>query len=489
MCDSSIDYTVGGYPVRPKDKTGRMEPWKTPFLLLIDRGECTFVHKARNAQKAGAAGVLIADNSCLCDHGDDCTSDPGEYCEDHEPIMADDGSGSDITIPSFLVFKQEADPIKAALKNNTFVRMEMTWSLPRPDSRVEYNLWSTPKDDATQAMKLVWRDFALALADHAQFTPHYYFYDGAHAGCYNPNSETSMCYNFCTNQGRYCAMDPDDDADWGASGADIVTESLRRLCIWDLYGKKDGIGEAFWDYVIEFHSRCDYIVNQNKDYSYFEFEDDDDDTDANANANPNLDPTPAPTAQEIFFNNGDCLRDAMKHSGIEPWRVKKCMNDAGGLEEGVNTILDNELELREQSGAVIMPAFFVNNAPVRGMLTPSEVFEAICAGYAQHTMPTICEKCRHCEDAVTCIHRGHCPGAAGSGDILSMPVFAGSLLVVIVVFTCVGCIAYQRQQIRMRHEVEGILAQYAPLDKVRATQSVGIAGGGDYDDEGHIELS
>jgi hypothetical protein len=42
--------------------------------------------------------------------------------------MADDGSGSDILIPSFLMFKQDADPIIAEMKANHMVHLEMSWS-------------------------------------------------------------------------------------------------------------------------------------------------------------------------------------------------------------------------------------------------------------------------------------------------------------------------------------------------------------------------
>jgi hypothetical protein len=126
MCDSNEDYSRGGYPTRGNDSSGQMAAWKAPFILMVDRGDCTFVKKVRNAQKLGAAGVIIADNTCLCDAGDACKSNAGD-CETKEPIMADDGSGADITIPSFLMFKQDADPIIETLKKNTIVRMSMSW--------------------------------------------------------------------------------------------------------------------------------------------------------------------------------------------------------------------------------------------------------------------------------------------------------------------------------------------------------------------------
>ena len=126
MCDSNTDYSRGGYPTRDNDSTGEMAAWKAPFILMVDRGDCTFVKKVRNAQKLGAAAVLLADNTCLCDAGDSCKSN-AEDCETKEPIMADDGSGADITIPSFLMFKQDADPIKETLMQNKIVRMSLSW--------------------------------------------------------------------------------------------------------------------------------------------------------------------------------------------------------------------------------------------------------------------------------------------------------------------------------------------------------------------------
>jgi len=99
----------------------------------------SIVIKVRNAQKADAVGVLIADNICLFHAKDTCIHDnDSEMCESKEPIMADDGSGLDITIPSFLLFKQDADPIKDYLKQNKIVRAEISWILPAPDARVEY---------------------------------------------------------------------------------------------------------------------------------------------------------------------------------------------------------------------------------------------------------------------------------------------------------------------------------------------------------------
>jgi hypothetical protein len=44
MCDTNVD-THKGYPSRPKGSDGKMEPWPSPYILMLDRGGCTFVKK------------------------------------------------------------------------------------------------------------------------------------------------------------------------------------------------------------------------------------------------------------------------------------------------------------------------------------------------------------------------------------------------------------------------------------------------------------
>lgn len=440
LCDSNVN-TRGGYPIRPMDKDGKMEPWPSPFILMVDRGGCTFVVKVRNAQRAGAAGVIIADNTCLCTAGDNCHSDPGEECETREPIMADDGSGADISIPSFLMFKQDADPVKAELMANHVVRMEMAWALPNPDDRVEYELWTTPTDVVSREFQSQFKAAAVALDKHAYFTPHMYIYDGIKSGCQGSDGQ-NQCYNLCTNNGRYCATDPDNDLDRGISGANVVEESLRRDCIWKIYGKDNGIGVEWWDYVAEFLHRCD-----NEDY----------------------------------FANKDCVNDAMSRIGVDKEKVNSCMSDSGGLDSDANnSILQNELTAKEATGVVILPATFINSAAIRGALSFSTVFRAICAGYVIGSEPSVCTNCASCHDEYECVVNGHCAGAAGA---VSVPVFAASMAAIVVIFGCIGVIQWQRSQRQMRAQVRGILAEYMPLDENNKVETAGFDAEGGEDGE------
>jgi hypothetical protein len=43
LCDPNVD-TTKGYPER-YERDGKMEPWPSPYILMVDRGGCTFVKK------------------------------------------------------------------------------------------------------------------------------------------------------------------------------------------------------------------------------------------------------------------------------------------------------------------------------------------------------------------------------------------------------------------------------------------------------------
>jgi PA domain len=436
LCDANVN-TRGGYPERDMDKDGKMKPWESPYILMVDRGGCTFVQKVRNAQRSGAAGVVIADNTCLCNDSE-CTANNGGACETTEPIMADDGSGADISIPSFLMFKRDADAVKAELKANRPVQIEMAWSLPNPDDRVEYDLWTVPSDSVSKDFLRSFKVVAEALDNRAYFTPHMYIYDGVRSHCQGNDGE-NFCYNLCTNNGRYCATDPDNDLDHGISGADVIKESLRRLCIWKDYGAVDGVGSVWWDYVREFMDRC--------------------------------------SATEYFADDA-CVKDAYKHAKVDGDLIERCINDSGGLQkDGANAYLDAEIAAQAQRGVVVVPTAFVNTAAIRGALTVSNVFTAICAGFAQGTAPPICTQCSNCYDAVDCINKkGRChihKGEDASTGGVSFKTFVTAILFVTCVFGGLGAWHYKKTREDMRDQVRGILAEYMPLEDQEATHGMG----------------
>jgi hypothetical protein len=254
-----------------------------------------------------------------------------------------------------------------------------------------------------------------------------YIYDGVRTHCQGSGGE-NFCYNLCTNKGRYCATDPDNDLDAGISGADVVKESLRRLCIWKHYGEADGIGLTWWNYVEEFMARCN---------------------------------TPD------YFMNEDCVIDCYKHASVEKDLIDRCMIDSGGLEADVsNAFLDLEIAAQTERGVVVLPTAFVNTAAIRGQLSANTIFHAICAGYLEGTTPAICEKCASCADAAACVKNGVCSkfGPQSQSGSVSTHTFAFSMLFVIAIFSAAGYWHYNKTREDMREQVRGILAEYMPLE-------------------------
>jgi hypothetical protein len=341
--------------------------------------------------------------------------------------MADDGSGSDISIPSFLMFKNDADAVKDQLMQNQPVQIEMSWNLPTPDDRVEYDLWTVPTDNVSTDFLVKFKNIAKALGEHAYFSPHMYIYDGIRTHCQGNDGE-NFCYNLCTNNGRYCATDPDNDLDKGISGADVVKESLRRICIWKHYGEQDGIGMPWWNYVNDFLSRCN-----NPDY----------------------------------FMNEDCVKDSYKQAKIDKSKIDQCMNDSGGLDKDKpNALLDLEIAAQNERGVVVLPTAFVNTAAIRGQLSASTVFKAICSGYSEGTTPAICDQCATCLDPSQCVVNGKCSGGGSSqhSDGVSRHMYVSSMLIIIAAFSGVGYWHYNKTREDMREQVRGILAEYMPLE-------------------------
>ncbi|KAJ1451971.1 hypothetical protein M885DRAFT_528392 [Pelagophyceae sp. CCMP2097] len=449
LCDPGA--TAGnGYPAGE---------WKSPYFLMVDRGECKFVTKARNAQRLGASGLVVADSQCRC--GDSaCVSDLP--CETTEPIMSDDGSGADISIPAILLEKVASDAVKRFLKcgrvtapgaqcadafaaksNNAIVQAKLEWSVPAPDDRVEWELWTTAIDESGNFFLQDFKPTVLALGRHQEFTPHFYTFNGTDYGCdYGPQNN---CGNLCTNGGRYCAPDPDGAKDRGLSGADVVAENLRRSCVWQLYGgsgvktsdAQHGVGEAWWDYVGNFSKLCD-------------------------------------TQEE--FRDPSCVDRAMKAAKVDRKRVLNCMEDAGGVEADVpNFMLEREVAELARKAIYAVPEVIVNGAIVWGRLDAATVLSAICHGFSRGDAPGACD----CVDAAPgssayakCVEDAAGGGGKGSKTVTRTGVpwwglFLAAVLVVVAgLVAALGYWKYTQQQ--MRDQVRGILAEYMPLDDLGA---------------------
>ena len=226
-----------------------------PFVLLssihiVWIADCYFALKVWHAQNAGAAAVLVADDR-------------------DEPLITMDSPTEDksaeeylekITIPSALIEKSLGDKLKKASGDGEMANCKLDWreSVPHPDDRVEYELWTNSNDECgpkcDSQIEFV-KDFKgaaqlLEKGSYTLFTPHYITW-------YCPETFTSsrQCKSQCINMGRYCAPDPEQDFEKGYDGKDVVIENLRQLCVYKV-GNENSRPWVWWDYVTDFHLRC-----------------------------------------------------------------------------------------------------------------------------------------------------------------------------------------------------------------------------------------
>ncbi|GAV75047.1 PA domain-containing protein [Cephalotus follicularis] len=318
-----------------------------PTIVLIDRGECYFALKVWNAQEAGAAAVLVADS----------IDEPLITMDSPEESKDADGYVEKIGIPSALIERSFAESLKQALKKNEDVVVRLDWreSMPHPDERVEYELWTNSNDECgircDEQMNFV-KNFKghaqiLEKGGYTLFTPHYITW-------YCPRAFTlsSQCQSQCINQGRYCAPDPEQDFGMGYQGKDVVFENLRQLCVHRVANESNR-SWVWWDYVTDFHIRCSM---KEKRYSK------------------------------------ECAEDVMKSHGLPIDKIKKCIGDPEADVE--NELLKIEQELQVGRGSrgdvTILPTLVINNVQYRGKLERTAVLKAICAGFKETTDPPVC---------------------------------------------------------------------------------------------------
>ncbi|KAL3717033.1 hypothetical protein ACJRO7_008590 [Eucalyptus globulus] len=89
-----------------------------PTFLLADRGDCFFSLKAWNAQNAGVAAILIADDRC----------EPLSNMESPEEYYPGSDYVQEIVIPSAFIKKALGDEMKKALSDGQMVNVTLDWT-------------------------------------------------------------------------------------------------------------------------------------------------------------------------------------------------------------------------------------------------------------------------------------------------------------------------------------------------------------------------
>ena len=317
-------------------------------MVVLDRGSCAFTTKALHAQNAGADAVIIVDSMDEDLVTMDASSDDASVAE-----------ASNVTVPVGLVTKATGSVFKPILADSTktiLVTLNWTDVLPHPDARVEWELWSNSGDNCgakCDAQKGFIRDFASAAktleqGGYTQFTPHYVTW------LCPPGSENEdYCVKQCINNGRYCCPDPDDDFEEGFSGADVVSQNLRTLCV---FREANATAQPWkwWDYVTEFETKCTMALGT--------------------------------------FNDASCAEAILVALSLDVDAVRSCVGDPAANEQ--NAVLENEqmaqLDDGQRGDITILPTVVINERQYRGKLSREAVLRTLCAGFGEGQTPELC---------------------------------------------------------------------------------------------------
>lgn len=84
-------------------------------IAIIERGECTFVDKARRAMHAGASAVIIFDNV------------PDTSINNQPPFAMSGDGKDDVKIPTCFLFTNEAIVLRNALNIDSDLEVREVW--------------------------------------------------------------------------------------------------------------------------------------------------------------------------------------------------------------------------------------------------------------------------------------------------------------------------------------------------------------------------
>ena len=310
------------------DPEGDPDSEFTPIVLL-SRGNCSFVRKSKNVQELGGALALITDIH---------TQDPETV------IMVDDGTGASIVIPTILISKEDGETIKKAVKDSEknnegttrakeYVVLIISFDIDNPDDRVEYDIWYTSGDYKALNFIRDMHSYHTKLENNVLMTPHMIVQTCSWC---SSNEIEQNC--IVSREVVYCA--PPSNSPW-VQGKEILRQGLQDICVYEVYKNSNSLKdrEKWWNYMDNVHD-C-----QLTRYSF------------------------------------DCIKAAMNKAGVDERKVQSCLSNEDNM-------LRDEHSLMQSSGIFYNPAVVINNKVYRGSLDPENVFRTICAGF--NVTPSVC---------------------------------------------------------------------------------------------------
>lgn len=382
-------------------------------VVLLRRGGCTFVTKVAVAEAKGAHAAVIVDK--------ESSSMTAEQVQ--KIVMADDGYGRKVTIPSMLISRSEGQKLIDMAREGPVI-VELAWDIPRGEA-VLADFWMSSGSRETAEFLQRFRDSAEVLKYHLQFTLHFHIFSLPAPGS-NPSnplciSTIDSCEECRVAADKYCAPDPDGPGP--ITGGDVANEDLRRLCIWTSMAKKARSGSGvqyskeLWDYSVQFFRGC----------------------------------TQRARDQSRRFG-ASCSFSTMQKVGVPVDKVKECVraNYQVFLDEQVAQVAWSPQALR------------INGWRYSGPLDPETVLRAVCSSYT-----TVPKECQQLLAPYSSNYFAWGMMGSGFGTMLLFAILAAAVPgVIFALFYRKHITTSMRKVLReeIMLEVQSQMADYVPMD-------------------------
>ena len=299
-------------------------------ILIVKRGGCSFVQKARNAQRAGYSMLIIVNNL-----------ETGIK----NIIMSDDGSGHDIHIPIVMISQENGNKLINYLKNKpkeTNVIAEINFLKTKEDYKsIDIKFFFSSSELKAYELFNNFYQYLYKFGEQVNFIPNYVVH---RAPFYDPENPIRVVN--CISKGRYCYFPKETTIT--KDGQAIIMEDLRQKCLYDITKKNNNINEYF-NYLRVFHSEC--LIKSN----------------------------------EIKFNDA-CAKDVLRYLGLSVTDVDACIAESFDIKDlKSNSYIDNEnVILRKEYDELLkyklttFPAVIINNKPLQGIIKETKIVNEIC---------------------------------------------------------------------------------------------------------------
>lgn len=313
--------------------------------ILVKRGLCTFVTKSRNAQIMGLNLLILIDKESKQSIS--------------ETIINDDGTGSDIKIPTIMISNDDGETILEFMKskkneNNLFnsndtnvILFEINFEIPKT-SIVNYRIFMSSDSVNIYSLLNSWSSNLKNFEESISFDV---FYVSFSTDAIN-YSNNKIIHDNCLTAGIYCATPRTNP--FIKDGREILYENIRQKCIFNFSKSNDKFLETYFKYMDLFNLNC---IKSN---------------DFNEKCSKNI-------IKSISTINNNKINECYNNSFENSSEKEKDENFKFIVE---NTILYNDFNVQKKYNVNLIPTILVNNVEIFGLYSFNNSIKAICNSFA-----------------------------------------------------------------------------------------------------------